>query len=244
MLRSFKKFADFVNNYREKPYSINQELDTIFKKNNIKKVLEVGCNVRPVCKKQVKEKYNIILHGIDPDQSINLKETKIKFEYFEVTDLESFETTEKYDLILLNMVMEHIKDNFGSFKKLKGLISEKGIIVCRQPSNLHPFSILNRILSHDLKEIVLKTFLPWSKKGARGWKSYYHKCNYIGFKNLCKKNHLEIIEEKINYNASHYFSFFPPLFLIVVLYEEFIRLLGIKLLCSDFYLVISHKDQE
>ena len=138
----------------------------------------------------LKEKYNIILHGIDPDQSINLKETKIKFEYFEVTDLESFETTEKYDLILLNMVMEHIKDNFGSFKKLKGLLSEKGIIVCRQPSNLHPFSILNRILSHDLKEIVLKTFLPWSKKGARGWKSYYHKCNYIGFKNLCKKNHL------------------------------------------------------
>ena len=60
MLRSFKKFADFVNNYREKRYSINQELNTIFKKNNIKKVLEVGCNVRPVCKKQVKEKYNII----------------------------------------------------------------------------------------------------------------------------------------------------------------------------------------
>ena len=244
MIRSFKKFADFVNNYRKTRYNLNQGLNNIFKNNNIRKVLEVGCNIRPLCKKKTIEDYNIILHGIDPDQSIDLKETKTKFEYFEITDLESFETIEKYDLILLNMVMEHIKDNNISFRKLSELLSENGVIVCRQPSNLHPFSILNRILSHGLKEKVLQILLPWSKRGARGWESYYHKCNYFGFKKLCQKNNLKIVSEKFNYNASHYFSFFPPLFLIVVLYEEFIQLLGIKLLCSDFYLVMSHKNQK
>jgi len=242
MIRSFKKFADFVNNYREKRYTLNEGLNDIFKNNNIQKVLEVGCNIRPLCKKKIIEDYNIILHGIDPDQSIDLKETKTKFEHFEITDLKSFDTIEKYDLILLNMVMEHIKDNNVSFRKLSELLSENGVIACRQPSNLHPFSILNRTLSQTLKEKVLQILLPWSKTGARGWKSYYHKCNYFGFKKLCEEHNLKIVSKKFNYNASHYFSFFPPLFLIVVLYEEFIKLLGIKLLCSDFYLVISHKN--
>ena len=241
MIRSFKKFADFVNNYREKRHTLNHEINNILKNNNTQKVLEVGCNIRPLCKQEIIEEYNIILHGIDPDQSIDLKETKTKFEHFEIIDLENFETIEKYDLILLNMVMEHIKDNNISFRKLSGLLSENGVIICHQPSNLHPFSILNRILPHDFKEKVLQILLPWSKRGARGWESYYHKCNYFGFKKLCEKNNLKIVSEKFNYNASHYFSFFPPLFLIIVLYEAFIKLLKIKLLCSDFYLLISHK---
>ena len=241
MIKSFKKFADFVNSYRRKRQIPNEEINNILK-NNTRKVLEVGCNIRPLCNQKIIEDYNIILHGIDPDRSIDLKKTKTKFKHFEITDLENFETIEKYDLILLSMVMEHIKDNNISFIRLAELLSENGVIICHQPSNLHPFSILNRTLSDGLKEKVLQILLPWSKRGARGWKSYYHKCNYFGFKRLCEKNNLKIISEKFNYNASHYFSFFPPLFLIIVLYEEFIKLLKIKLLCSDFYLLISHKN--
>ena len=41
-------------------------------------------------------------------------------------------------------------------------------------------------------------------------------------------------------SSGQYFSFFPPLFLLIVLYEEIVRLLGIKLLCSDFWVEISH----
>ena len=51
-----------------------------------------------------------------------------------------------------------------------------------QPSNLHPFSILNRILNHKTKNLVLKILRPWSEVGViTGWKSYYHYCNYYGF---------------------------------------------------------------
>ena len=243
MIRSFKKFTDYINSFRKKRDDITYSLNPIIEKNNCRKILEVGCNVRPVCNKNNIKSRSFILHGIDPELNIDLSVAKTKFDYFEITDLESYETSEKYDLILLNMVLEHIKDNKKSFKKLSSLISENGIIVCHQPSNLHPFSIINRVLSHKLKEKVLKIFLPWSKKGARGWKSYYDRCNYFGFKKLCEINQLEIINERFNYNAAHYFSFFPPLFLIIVLYEEFIKLLNIKLLCSDFYLEIAHKNR-
>ena len=123
------------------------------------------------------------------------------------------------------------------------MLSNEGVIVSWQPSNLHPFSVLNQLFSHDFKKKILRIFLPWSKPGARGWRSYYHKCNYPGFKNLCRENNLVIKASKFNYNASHYFSFFPPLFLLVVIYEEIVRLLGIKLLCSDFWVEISHNQK-
>ena len=91
MIKSFKKFADFVNSYRRKRQIPNEEINNILK-NNTRKVLEVGCNIRPLCNQKIIEDYNIILHGIDPDRSIDLKKTKTKFEHFEITDLENFET--------------------------------------------------------------------------------------------------------------------------------------------------------
>tara|TARA_B110000908_G_C10067260_1_gene363416 strand:- start:34 stop:765 length:732 start_codon:yes stop_codon:yes gene_type:complete len=243
MIEKFKKFAEIINSYRKKRNRLKVELPILLKRYNVINVLEVGSNLRPLCDESIRETYSLNLHGIDPDSAIDKTMAKKRFDYFEITDLEGYITENKYDLILLNMVMEHIEDNNISFKKLKGLLSDKGVIVSWQPSNLHPFSLLNQLLPHDFKEKVLRIFLPWSKHGARGWRSYYHKCNYLGFKNLCKKNRLVINKAKFNYNASHYFSFFPPLFLLIVLYEEIVRLLGIKLLCSDFWVEISHDNE-
>jgi 2-polyprenyl-3-methyl-5-hydroxy-6-metoxy-1,4-benzoquinol methylase len=243
MIEKFKKFAEIINSYRLKRNRLKVELPVLLKKYNVINVLEVGCNLRPLCDQKLREQYSLKLHGIDPDDSINKNIAKEKFDYFEISNLESYDTENKYDLILLNMVMEHIEDNDSSFKKLKGLLSNKGVIVSWQPSNLHPFSVLNQLLPHDFKEKILRIFLPWSNPGARGWRSYYHKCNYLGFRNLCRENDLVIKKAKFNYNASHYFSFFPPLFLLIVLYEEIVRLLGIKLLCSDFWVEISHDNK-
>ena len=116
-----------------------------------------------------------------------------------------FYLDKKHDRNHINISYNSELDNklLTSLKGRVYLFSSDGVIICHQPSNLHPFSILNRILPHDLKEKVLQILLPWSKRGARGWESYYHKCNYFGFKKLCEKNNLKIVSEKFNYNASH-----------------------------------------
>ena len=116
------------------------------------------------------------------------------------------------------------------------------MILTNQPSNLHPFSILNRILNHKTKNLVLRILRPWSEVGViTGWKSYYHYCNYYGFKQLSNNNNLIIKKGKFNYNASDYFAFFPPLFILIVIYEVLIKFFNFKLLCSNFFIEIRKK---
>ena len=96
------------------------------------------------------------------------------------------------------MVLEHLKNNKVVFKKLSDLINDDGMILTNQPSNLHPFSILNRILNHKIKNLVLRILRPWSEVGViTGWKSYYDYCNYYGFKQLSNNNNLIIKKGKI-----------------------------------------------
>lgn len=239
MIKFFKYFSDYINSKRPVGYDYLVKVEEKLKllKNKNIKVLEVGCNNRPIIDKNIYK--NIILHGIDPDDSIILKNVKNKFDKFTITSLEDIEVSEKYDLIIIDCVLEHVKNNNLIFKKLSKLILDDGIIITNQPSNLHPFSIINRILSHNTKTYILKTLRPWSKVGLiTGWKSYYHNCNIQGFKKLCKKNNLIIDKGYFNYNASDYFTFFPPLFLFIVVYEETIKLFGLKLLCSNFCIEI------
>jgi hypothetical protein len=242
MIKYFKLFSDFINSYREDGYDFDYEVNKrlITLKDKKIKVLEIGCNYRPLIKKE-KHK-NIILHGIDPDNSISPEKTKDKFDKFTTSSIENFETNVKYDIIVIDMVLEHLKNNKVVFKKLSDLINDDGMILTNQPSNLHPFSILNRILNHKTKNLVLRILRPWSEVGViTGWKSYYHYCNYYGFKQLSNNNNLIIKKGKFNYNASDYFAFFPPLFILIVIYEVLIKFFNFKLLCSNFFIEIRKK---
>ncbi len=236
----FKRFANFINERRQKSGELQEELVKFIPREG--KVLEVGCNVRPFIDKN---KYpNIELHGLDPDPVIDRKLTAKKFDKFHYSTFEQFDTDEKYDLILFNYVLEHIENNEITFSKVKDLLTENGKMISVQPSNLHPFTIINRILTHDLKIKVLKLFVPWAKVGTMiGWRSYYNNCNIQAFKKLGEKNGLSLSYDKCIYNGSSYFSFFPPLFLLVVFYGELTRILGLKLLCSHFMVILENKNK-
>ncbi|KPJ67640.1 MAG: hypothetical protein AMJ43_03055 [Coxiella sp. DG_40] len=209
-------------------------------KNRKIKVLEVGCNNRPTLKKDNYD--NIILDGLDPDDKLNSYTNHKVFDNFYNTSIENFDVQSQYDVIILNMILEHIRDNEIVFKKLSSLLKESGFIITHQPSNFHPFSIINRLLPHKIKLFVLKTLRPWSKVGEiTGWKSYYNKTNIVEFKKLCKKNNLKIVDADFNYNGRDYFKFFVPVYLIILLYEKITELLNIRLLCSHYWVVIKHK---
>ena len=242
MLKYFKLFSDFINSYRKNAYVFDYEINKrlIALKDKKIKVLEIGCNYRPLIKKE-KHK-NVILHGIDSDNSISLEKIKDNFDKFTISSIENFETNIKYDIIVLDMVLEHLKNNKVVFKKLSDLINDDGMILTNQPSNLHPFSVINRILNHKTKILVLRILRPWSEVGViTGWKSYYHYCNYYGFKQLSNNNNLIIKKGKFSFNASDYFAFFPPLFILIVIYEELIKFFNFKLLCATFFVEIRKK---
>ena len=241
ILEKFMDFTNWVNAYRRRNFDMREEFPRLVQSESLKaqKVLEVGCNLRPINQKSDK----FILHGLDPDDRINMEETKPVFHDFFKLTLEEFKTENTYDLIVLNMVYEHLEDNNKTIDILKSLLNENGKILICAPSNLHPFSIINQILPHDLKLKVLSTLLPWkSDVGVSiGWKSYYDKCNIVSLRKLLESKSMKINRSWFSFNGSEYFSFFPPLFLLIVLYEEILEALHANLFCATFMVEITNK---
>ncbi len=236
LLQLFKTFADFVNSYRKDTYSwkgtVKQE------STGVDSVLEVGCNIRPLL---VNHSYSIH-DGLDPDPTINQDDTRPIFTNFFNIKLEEFIPIYQYDLIILDMVFEHLEDNSVTIDILKKSLKENGKILIHAPSNLHPFSVLNQLIPYKLKTTLLKIFRPWSHPGdITGWKSYYNKCNIISIEKLMKTKNMKIEKACFRYNGSDYFAFFPPFFLLVVLYEEIISFLKISFLSSHFMLILKHE---
>lgn len=242
MLKQFKKFADYINSKRrEREFDFEQIVRDEAERKEVYKILEVGSNIRPILSKSP----NYQFHGIDPDPDIDLKEANEIFDEFFNETIEDFKTENKYDLIVIHMVLEHLENNAIVFKKIKSLLSEDGKLLLHIPSNLHPFTVVNRILPHNLKVKVLKTFRPWAGVGViTGWRSYYDKCNTLGMKKLAKDNNLKVTKIYTDYNASDYFAFFPPLFLLVVGYEETVRFLKIPVLCAYLAMEIQNSGEK
>jgi len=253
----FKKYLSFCTNLARRvddwrrPKKVRGFHDAIFTEiesqlQNKKKllVLEVGCNDRPLITAEQRKKFNIELHGIDPDDRINESRVQDNFESFFITDLQSFETQLKYDIIILQTVLEHISDNTIAFKKFAELLKDSGAVLSYQPSSWHPFSILNRLIPHNLKVFILRRLRSNADVGTlTGWQSYYDKCEIGGFKQLSKSNDLLISDSFFYYNAAAYFAFFPPLYFLVVLYEEVIKVLNVERLAAGFWVKIEHKEK-
>lgn len=237
MLRYFKRFSDYINSFRPKPFEFKDIVKDKSMTLNNAHILEVGCNIRPILVKSDHYK----LHGLDPDESIDLSKADEKFDHFYLSTIQDLNSDKKYDLIVMNMVLEHIPDNNITFDVLKKHLTENGEIYAFQPSNVHPFSILNQIFSEKFKLRILKLLRPWSKVGEiTGWRSYYHKCNIFSLKRLLKNHNLKVREAKFGFNAADYFAFFPPLLILIVIYEEIIKLLKLNVLCANFLVIIGH----
>lgn len=234
ILHYCKKFADFVNSKRTWGFYFKEIVHNQIKPSLV--ILDVGCNIRPLLNKH--ESY--ALHGIDADESIDMNQASEVFDAFYIERFENFNPSIKYDLIILRKVLEHFENNHLVFEKLKKILKADGKILAVTPSNLHPFSIINQIIPHSLKVLLLKKLMPWVEKGRIGWKAYYHKCNIRAMEKLANKYDLKVARSYFDYNSSSYFAFFPPLFLLIVLYEELVKKLKLKLLCATFVVQLEH----
>ena len=183
--------------------------------------------------------------GVDPDYQLNEKllfQNGV-YDNFSLCEFKNYETKEKYDLILMDMVFEHIEDNTITLDKISNMLKNGGDFITHNPSNLHPYALINQALPHGLKIWILRILRPWSKVGViTGWPSHYDLCNYLTIRAEAKKRKLEVIGGKCNYNASDYFAFFPPLFFLIVIYEEIIKFFKLEILCSDYWVLFKKKD--
>ena len=146
--------------------------------------------------------------------------------------------TRKADLVICQVVLEHVKDNEQSIKNIVEHTKRGGTISLFVPSRNAAFARINALLPQRLKERVLFGIFPETRH-AQGFPAYYHLCTAAKMRQLLEKNSCEIVEQR-HYYQGHYFSFFLPLHAMWRIYQ-LVAYSITKDAAADFYCLVAVK---
>jgi ubiquinone/menaquinone biosynthesis C-methylase UbiE len=122
------------------------------------------------------------------------------------------------DIITSRSVVEHLPDVEAFIRHSARVLRPGGYMVHAFPSKFAPFSLINQVLPHRISERVVHFLIPGSE-GRLGFRAYYDRCYYSGFRRLLERHGYEIVDEAIGYYQSRYFDFLFPLYALSALYE-------------------------
>lgn len=191
----------------------------------IKSVLEVGGTDRPLLQKRE----NIIYDGLDIEDKQTCRSV---YDHFYVQSVES-EIPVKYDAIVSITLLEHVPDNIAAMRSMYQALKEKGMTAHYMPSKYHPYAVILRLVGPSLQRWLL-AHLRSSIANVAGYPAYFNHCSPISMTKLLKNTGYNNIKTFCFYRANEYFSFFVPLFMLISLFENICRMLGLKQMCSGF----------
>ncbi len=115
-----------------KSINLNNKLELINKVGNGKKILDYGCGVGDFLEHLQKNGYDVL--GMEPNDSARrIAQSKVGIEKVTSTELE--QNTEKYDVITLWHVLEHIPNLKEIITELKKHLTKSGILVVAVPNH-------------------------------------------------------------------------------------------------------------
>lgn len=128
------------------------------------KIIDIGCGGGLVCEPLARLGANVT--GIDFVKE-NLEvakkhafEERLKIKY-KLSDINKLNIRDKYDVILLLEVIEHVSDWKKIIKKMRKILKTNGIII---------FSSINRnLISGFLTIFIAENFLKWVPKGTHNY---------------------------------------------------------------------------
>jgi len=153
-----------ISNQNFDDYVLNES--KILKHDNLK-VLDIGCS-NGFKTKMLFDKYeNIVkIDGIDVDEKA-INEAKNTFlnnnKYsFELKNIDNLELNNKYDIINLSYVLQHLENPEKVLKKLRNILTDRGVIIIKVPDDSFKFcypnnDILKEIFSLYENEIMRKS---------------------------------------------------------------------------------------
>lgn len=143
-----------ISNQKFDEYILNES--EILKYDDLK-VLDIGCS-SGFKTEMLFDKYNNItsIIGIDIDEKA-INEAKKHFygnkKYkFELKSIEELDNNSKYDIINLSYVLQHLENPQEVLKKLKNILTERGIIIIKVPDDSF------KICYPDEKDLLHKIF--------------------------------------------------------------------------------------
>jgi ubiquinone/menaquinone biosynthesis C-methylase UbiE len=142
----------------------------------------------------------------------------------------------RIDLVVSRAVLEHLEDLEAFLIESTRVLKANGYCIHAFSSKFAPFAIINQLLPRKLSKQLLLYVRPEVKDFA-GFPAYYNKCFYSSIKSLFQKHGYEIVEIRLNYFQTSYFSFFVPCFVIMSIYEMLLQCIRAKNLCAHILIV-------
>lgn len=127
-------------------------------------------------------------------------------------DITEYQGKQDADLVICQALLEHVKDTTNAFQSIASTLKPGGLALIFVPSRNAVFARLNLMLPQELKQKILYTVYPHTRRD-QGFRSYYNKCTPSDFRKLAEEHNLSVIEER-HYYISTYFSFFFPLYFV------------------------------
>ena len=137
------------------------------------------------------------------------------------------------DLIVSRAVAEHIRDNAAFFRNCAAALRPGGIMIHAFSGRFAPFSLINQFIPNRLTRRLIGYLHPyWREEGNYGFPAFYDRCYFSAMQDLLKSNGFQNAKFTLLYYQSIYFTFFFPLFVLMLLYDLLVSLMGVRNLAS------------
>jgi trans-aconitate methyltransferase len=137
--------AEDLERFEESDFWSKVKVKLILKLVEGKKVLDVGCGSGLLSKTLLNKGYNVTV--IDNDSKAIEIAKKKGINGF-VADINTWQTQEKFDCIILGDVLEHIEDDKSAIKKVHEMLEPNGCIIVNVPAYQTLFSKHDIVLGH------------------------------------------------------------------------------------------------
>ena len=226
MCRKLENFAPrFFSIRRDYEADLIDIINKVLKEKKPSKVLEVGGADRPLLSKNK----DIFLCGLDIDSRPECFASYDKYLLQSITD----PIDEKYDLLISKTLLEHVEDNSKSLEIMNDALREGGEMVHYLPSKNHPYSLCLRLVGPSLQKILIKYLRPDAIE-VTGYPAYFDFCSPEKFRKLCEEKKFRHVEIKCYFQASDYFAFFVPVYILIATLENLAEFFNISFFASGF----------